>query len=153
MCRPNFSLLPIHDAFQRLTRWLEPQMPAKLLHDHKKISDAQPVAVALLQRVHKVVYFRHWWRFLKLNHFAWFPSEVQARLRLARLTPVIERLRTAPGEHLQTRPTLQVSRGNTWVRNLWAGVRLQEHGVKSAAALTMDDLIVLWQSRPVTLQV
>ena len=92
MCRPNFSLLPIHDAFQRLTLWLNPQMPAKLLHGHEKISDAQLVAVALLQRIHKAVYFRHWWRFLKLNHFAWFPSETQARLRLARLTPVIERL-------------------------------------------------------------
>ena len=92
MCRPNFILLPIQDAFQQLTRWLEPQMPTKLLHDHEKISDAQLVAVGLLQRVHKVVYFRHWWRFLKVNHFAWFPSEVQARLRLARLTPVIEQL-------------------------------------------------------------
>ena len=81
MCRPNFSLLPIHDAFQQLTLWLKPQMPAKLLHDHEKISDAQLVAVALLQRIHKAVYFRHWWRFLKLNHFAWFPSETQARLR------------------------------------------------------------------------
>ena len=29
MCRPDFSLLPIHDAFQQLTPWLEPQMPAK----------------------------------------------------------------------------------------------------------------------------
>ena len=67
-------------------------MPTKLLHDHEKISDAQLVAVALLQRIHKAVYLRHWWRFLKLNHFAWFPSEVQARLRLARLTPFIEQL-------------------------------------------------------------
>ena len=67
-------------------------MPAKLLHDHENISDAHLVAVALLQRLHKAVYFRHWWRILKLNHFAWFPSETQARLRLARLTPVIERL-------------------------------------------------------------
>ncbi len=92
MCRPNFSLLPIHDAFQQLTLWLDPQMPVKLLHAHEKISDAQLVAVALLQRIHKAVYFRHWWRFLKLNHFAWFPSETQARLRLTRLTPVIEGL-------------------------------------------------------------
>jgi Transposase DDE domain len=92
MCRPNFSLLPIHDAFQRLTLWLDPQMPAKLVHVHEKISDAQLIAVALLQRLHKAVYFRHWWRFLKLNHFTWFPSETQARIRLARLTPVIEGL-------------------------------------------------------------
>ncbi|MGY2895911.1 hypothetical protein ACVWZX_003952 [Deinococcus sp. UYEF24] len=70
MCRPAFNLLPIHGAFQQLTCWLEPQMPSKSLHDHEKISDAQLVAVALLQRVHKVVYFRHWWRLLKLNHFA-----------------------------------------------------------------------------------
>ena len=92
MWRPDFSLLPIHDAFQQLTLWLEPQTPVKLLHAHEKISDAQLVAVVLLQRIHKVVYFRHWWRFLKLNHFAWFPSEVQARLRPARLTPFIVRL-------------------------------------------------------------
>ena len=45
MCRPNFSLLPIHDAFQQLTLWLKHQMPAKLLHGHEKISDAQLVAV------------------------------------------------------------------------------------------------------------
>ena len=81
MCRPNFILLPTQDAFQQLTLWWEPQMPTKLLHDREKVSDAQLVAVGLLQRVHKVVYFRHWWRFLKLNHLAWFPSEVQARLR------------------------------------------------------------------------
>jgi len=92
MYRPSFNLLPIHDAFRQLTLWLEPQMSTKLLHDHEKISDAQLVAVALPQRIHKAVYFRHWWRFLKLNHFAWFPPEVQARLRLARLTPFIERL-------------------------------------------------------------
>ena len=48
MCRPNFSLLPIHDAFQQLTLWLEPQMHSKLLHDHEKISDAQLVTMALL---------------------------------------------------------------------------------------------------------
>jgi len=92
MWRPNFSLLPIHDAFQQLTTWFEPQMPKKLLHAHEKISDAQLVTVTLLQRIHKAVYFRHWWRFLKLNHFARFPSETQARIRLARLTPFIERL-------------------------------------------------------------
>lgn len=34
MCRPDFSLLPIRGAFQQLTVWLEPQMPAKLLHDY-----------------------------------------------------------------------------------------------------------------------
>lgn len=92
MCRTEFSSQPIHTAFETLTALLEPQMPSKLLHAHEKISDAQPVAAALLQRIHKFVYFRCWWRFLKLNHFAWFPSEVQARIRLARLTPVIEGL-------------------------------------------------------------
>jgi len=92
MCRPNLNLQPIHTAFETLTSWLNPKMPAKLLHAHEKISDAQLVAAALLQRIHKFVYFRSWWRFLKLNHFPWFPSEVQARIRLARLTPVIEML-------------------------------------------------------------
>jgi len=67
-------------------------MPVKLLHDHENISDAHLIALDLLQRIYKIVYFRGWWRFLKPNHVAWFPSEVQARLRLARLTPVIERL-------------------------------------------------------------
>ena len=60
MCRPDFSLLPIHDALQQLTLWFEPQTPVKLLQAHEKISDAQLVAVVLLQRIHKVVYFRHW---------------------------------------------------------------------------------------------
>ncbi|ULH18201.1 IS982 family transposase (plasmid) [Deinococcus sp. KNUC1210] len=92
MCRLNLSVQPIHTAFERLTAWLEPQMPAELVHAHEKISDAQLVAAALLQRIHKFVYFRCWWQFLKLNHFAWFPSEVQARIRLVRLTPVIKGL-------------------------------------------------------------
>lgn len=39
-------------------------------------------------------YFSRWWRFLKLNPFPHYPSEPQARIRLARLTPVIEQLAT-----------------------------------------------------------
>lgn len=90
MCRPDLSLLPIPEALRRLTAWLLPQMPAKLVHPHEKISDAELVAVALLQRVHKAPYFKGWWRLLKLNHCSHYPSEVQARTRLERLTPVIE---------------------------------------------------------------
>lgn len=92
MGRPDLSLLPIPEALERLTAWLAPQMPPKLIHPHEKISDAELVAVAVLQRVHKVVYFKGWWRLLKLNHCPHFPSEVQARVRLERLTPVIERV-------------------------------------------------------------
>lgn len=92
MGRPDLTVLPILDAFQQLTAWLTPQMPPKLLHAHEKLSDAGLVAAALLQRLHKQPYFSGWWRFLKLNFFPHFPSEVQARIRLTRLAPVIERL-------------------------------------------------------------
>ena len=92
MCRPDLSLLPIPDAFRRLAAWFTPQMPSKLVHPHEKVSDAELVAVAILQRLHKVPYFNRWWRLLKLNHFPHFPSEVQARVRLQRLLPVIEAL-------------------------------------------------------------
>ena len=92
MGRPDLSLPPIPSSFQRLTTWLSPQMPEKLIHRHEKISDAQWVAVAVLQHLHKAVYFSRWWAMLKTNFFPWFPSEVQARVRLERLTPVIERV-------------------------------------------------------------
>lgn len=94
MGRPDLSLLPLGDAFRHLTAWLAPRMPPKLVHRHEKISDAELVAVALLQRLHKAVYFNRWWRLLKLNHFPHFPSEVQARVRLKRLLSVIEALST-----------------------------------------------------------
>lgn len=67
-------------------------MPPKLIHPHEKISDAELVAVAVLQRVHKAVYYKGWWRLVKLNPCPHYPSEVQARVRLERLTPVIERV-------------------------------------------------------------
>ena len=90
MGRPDLSLLPLPEAFRLLAQWLMPHMPPKLIHPHEKISDAELVAVAVLQRLHKVPYFNRWWRLVKLNHFPQFPSEVQARVRLKRLTPVIE---------------------------------------------------------------
>jgi hypothetical protein len=65
-----------------------------LLHHHEKISDAELLAVTVLQKLYKVPYFSRWWGFLKLNPFPHFPSEPQARIRLARLTPVIEQLAT-----------------------------------------------------------
>ena len=39
-------------------------------------------------------YFSRWWRFLGSNHFPHFPSEPQARIRLARLTLVVQQLAT-----------------------------------------------------------
>jgi len=77
MYRLNVSSLLIYDAFRQLTVWIQPQMPVNLLYDHKKISDAQPSVVTFPQRIHNVVYFRCWWRFLKLNHVASFLSEIQ----------------------------------------------------------------------------
>jgi hypothetical protein len=94
MGRPDLTLLPLTVAITLLSRWIQPHIPPKLLHAHEKISDADLIGVAILQRLHKVPYFSRWWRFLKLNHFPDFPSEPQARIRLARLTPVIEQLAT-----------------------------------------------------------
>jgi hypothetical protein len=94
MGHPDLTLLPLSVAMTTLSRWIAPHIPAKLLHPHEKISDADLLAVALLQKLHKVPYFSRWWRFLRLNHFPDFPSEPQARIRLARLTPVIEQLAT-----------------------------------------------------------
>ncbi|MBZ9750637.1 IS982 family transposase [Deinococcus sp. HMF7604] len=94
MSRPDLTLLPLSTAVTILSRWISPHVPPKLLHSHEKIMDAELLAVALLQKLHKVLYFSRWWRFLKLNHFPQYPSESQARIRLARLTPVIEQLST-----------------------------------------------------------
>lgn len=94
MGRSDLTLLPLSTAVRLLSRWIAPSIPPKLLHQHEKISDADLLAVALLQKLHKVPYFSRWWRFLKVNHFMHFPSEPQARIRLARLTPVIEHLAT-----------------------------------------------------------
>ena len=94
MSRPDLTLLPLPTAVTTLSHWAAPYIPAKLLHPHEKISDAELLAVALLQKLHKVPYFSRWWRFLKVNHFPHFPSEPQARIRLARLTPIVEQLAT-----------------------------------------------------------
>lgn len=92
MGRPDLTLLPISAALSLLSTWIQPHVPAKLVHKHEKISDADLVAVAILQKLHKVPYFKRWWRLLKCNHFPHFPSETQARVRLARLVEVIESL-------------------------------------------------------------
>jgi len=94
MSRPDLTLLPLSTAVTMLSRWIMPHIPRKLLHSHEKISDAELLAVALLQKLHKFPYFSRWWGFLKLNHFPHYPSEPQARIRLARLTPVVEQLAT-----------------------------------------------------------
>ncbi|WP_040383725.1 IS982 family transposase [Deinococcus apachensis] len=94
MGRPDLTLLPLTEAVTIRSRWIAPHVPEKLLHPHEKISDADLLAVALLQKLHKAPYFSRWWGFLKVNHFPHFPSEPQARIRLARLTPVVEQLAT-----------------------------------------------------------
>ncbi|GGK17398.1 hypothetical protein GCM10008955_08650 [Deinococcus malanensis] len=94
MGRPNLTLLPLSTAVTMLGRWIAPHIPLKLLHPHEKILEAELLAVALLQKLYNVPYPSRWWRFLKLNHFPDFPSEPQARIRLARLTPVVQQLAT-----------------------------------------------------------
>lgn len=94
MSRPDLTLLPLPQAVTLLSHWIAPHVPPKLVHKHEKISDAELIAVALLQKLHKLPYFIRWWRLLNLNHFPHFPSEPQARIRLARLAPVIEQLAT-----------------------------------------------------------
>ena len=94
MSRPDLSLLPLTTAIVMLSQWVSPHIPAKLIHSHEKISDAELIAVAILQKLHKVTYLSRWWMLLKLNHFPDFPSLTQARVRLKRLTPIIESLAT-----------------------------------------------------------
>ncbi len=57
MGRPDLTLLPLPVAFTTLSHWTLPHLPPKLLHSHEKISDAELLAVALLQKLHKVFYF------------------------------------------------------------------------------------------------
>ena len=85
MRRPDLTVLPLPEAVRILGRWVAPHVPAKLLHPHEKISAADLLAVAILQRLHNVPYFSRWWQLLKVNHFTHFPSAPQARVRLARL--------------------------------------------------------------------
>lgn len=63
MSRPDLTLLPLPEAVTLLSRWITPRVPAKLLHPHEKISDGDLLAIALLQKLHKVPYFSRWWRF------------------------------------------------------------------------------------------
>ena len=92
MARPDVTLLPVEDAVQRLATWIAPQLPPKLVLSNEKISDAQLIAVAMLRFLHKLPYFSRWWSFLKINFFPHFSSLTQAVVRLARLTPVVERI-------------------------------------------------------------
>lgn len=94
MGRPDCTLLPLPTAVTLLSRWIAPHIPAKLLHPHENISDAELLAIALLQKLHKVTCFSRWWRLLKLNHVPHFPSAPQARIRPSRLTPIVEQLAT-----------------------------------------------------------
>jgi len=51
MCRPDLRVLPVLHALQVLQTWLEPRMPEKIRHRNEKASDAELVAVAVLQHV------------------------------------------------------------------------------------------------------
>ena len=54
MSRPDLSVLPIATAIVILSQWAQPHIPVKLVHAHEKISDAELIAVAILQKLHKV---------------------------------------------------------------------------------------------------
>lgn len=90
MCRPDLSLLPIPEALQLLTTWLAPQLPPKIMHANEKASDAEIAAVALLQPLHKQMYFSRWWALIKTNFCSHLPSLTQATIRLSRLVPTLE---------------------------------------------------------------
>ncbi|AFD28044.1 Transposase, IS4 (plasmid) [Deinococcus gobiensis I-0] len=60
MGRPDLTSLPLTVAIPLLSRWIQPHIPPKLLHAHEKISDADLIGVAILQRLHKVPYFSRW---------------------------------------------------------------------------------------------
>ena len=55
MGRPELTLLPLSSAVPTLSHWIAHHIPPKLLHPHEKISDADLLAVALLQKLHKVL--------------------------------------------------------------------------------------------------
>ena len=57
MNRPELSVLPVLEALQVLKTSLTPKMPSKIRHLNEKASDAEVVAVAILQRVHQQPYF------------------------------------------------------------------------------------------------
>ena len=57
MGRSDLTLLPLSTAVRLLSHWIAPYIPPKLLHPHEKISDSDLLAVALLQKLHKVPYF------------------------------------------------------------------------------------------------
>ena len=92
MNRPELSVLPVLEALQVLKTSLTPKMPSKIRHLNEKASDAEVVAVAILQRVHQQPYFSAWWAFIKCNFCPHLPSLTQATIRLQRLLPVIEAL-------------------------------------------------------------
>lgn len=92
MDRPDFSVLPIQQALVILSEMIAPRLPAKLIHAHEKVSDADLVALAVLRFVRKVPHFSHWWRLLQLDVGLTLPSESQAHVRLKRLLPCIEAL-------------------------------------------------------------
>ncbi len=90
MSRPDLSLLPVLEALQVLQAWLAPKMPAKIEQPNEKASDAELVAIAVLQKAHQQPYFSCWWAFVKRNFRPHLPSLTQANIRLKRLLPVIE---------------------------------------------------------------
>lgn len=82
--------MPILTALQRLSRWIAPSIPPKLIHANENVSDADLVAVAVLRILHKQPYFSVWWSFMRVNFLPGLPSLTQAVTRLARLVGVVE---------------------------------------------------------------
>lgn len=74
MCRPDVSVLPITVALAHLSRWIAPRVPAKLIHAHEKVSDADLLAIAVLRFVRKVPYFSQWWLLLRVDLHLNLPS-------------------------------------------------------------------------------
>lgn len=89
---PDYSLMPIPQAATLIAFQVQFHLGSKLTHSHEKIGDARLIALALLRFIHKVPYFKTWWRMLKVNLCPELPSLPQASLRLKRLTPTIEKL-------------------------------------------------------------
>ncbi|CAM3346760.1 IS982 family transposase [Deinococcus deserti] len=113
--------------------------------------------MALLQKLHKMPYFSRWWRFLKLNHFPHYLSEPQARIRLARLTPVNEQPATAVQEldfvAVDSQP-LPVSTFKHFPRCKFRGARYgfstagPVYGFKLHAWCTLNGKIAKYEIRP-----
>lgn len=95
MGRPDLSLLLLIEFLPLLTAGLAPRMPSKLLHPHEKIRDEELAALAAVVTVASTpqsAVFQPLVAPSESQPLPHFPSEVQAQIRLERLSPVIEAL-------------------------------------------------------------